>query len=127
MQIQTFDQIEFGDYGSSEFWVATAIESKVLSGSRKDLISFFEVTDLYECFSRWQTKKIDSACQMSIEKATDGIAFELDYLIPWVNENTSLKLKKEQIVHLVYSEWCLLDIVWEDNKFNYRLMWCTTV
>ena len=63
MHIQTFDQNEFGGGGASEFWLAIGSETKELRNG--SLTDFFKSTEYYDCFSRWQTKKIDSAIEMS--------------------------------------------------------------
>ena len=127
MQVQTFDQYEFCEGGSSEFWLAIAFEPKGLRGKKKGLTDFFEVTQKYEGFAiRSNTRKLDISSQINLIDASEGIGFELDYLILFVNKQTSLNIDIDQDVYLIFKEWCDLDIIWEDKDNYYRLMWFTT-
>ena len=127
MQVQTFDQYEFGEGGSSEFWLAVASEAKGLRGKKKDITDFFDATQAYKGFSiRSTSRELDISSQKNLIEASEGIAFELDYLILFVNKRTNLNLEIDQSVHLIYKKWCDLDIVWEDKENYYRLMWFTT-
>lgn len=124
MQIQTFDQFEF-DSWESESFLAVAKESKGLRGADfrvKDIVSFYETTEKYDCFEQWQKNKIDKAVITNISKESECV---IDF-VDTVKELSGITLDKEQEVYIIHSEWNLLDIIWENESTRYRAMWCMT-
>ncbi len=88
MNVQSFDQFEF-DPWEGEFWLALAKESKDLRGANnrvKDLSTFFEATEYYPCFSRWQIRKFDTAERMDMASAAEEVIFRLEFLLPCVKK-----------------------------------------
>ncbi len=122
MQLQIFDQFEF-DSWESESFLAVAKEDKGLRGADfrvKDVASFYETTEHYDCFTQWQNNKLDKAVVNSFSQESECV---ID-LISTLKELAGIDLKKDQTVHIIHSEWNLLDIVWENRYTRYRVMWC---
>ncbi len=124
MQIRTFDQFEFGDW-ESEAFLALAKEDKGLRGADfriKDIHSFYEVTERYECFSQWQTSGIEKANVINFSKGSESVM----NLIGILKDLADTQLDKDQIVYFIHSDWNLVDFIWEDELSRYRVMWCMT-
>ena len=109
----------------SESFLAIAKTYKNVEGNDwrvKNLSSFYEATERYSYFHQWQKNKFDKAkiCSLSEEKECT-----IDF-IATCKSLSGIEIKKDQEVHMIHSEWNLLDILWEDKACWYRVMWCMT-
>ena len=124
MKVHFVDQFEFSNW-EDEDSIALATETKAFF-SKKDLSSFFKETEWYPYFSKWQTKNMDTAKIMSFDTAAKRVSFNVENLIDFLEGSMGVVLNPKQTVYLVYRKWNLLDVVWENEEFRYRLVWSTT-
>ena len=115
-----FDQYEFESYEAEEF-LAIATESKSLRGSRINNIGdFYKKTEWHKEFKQWQSN------QFNTEKYGRLTDLENQTIAQDCKELCGITISKETKLYIHHNEWNLQDLLWEDEKCYYRVVWCTT-
>ena len=115
-----FDQFEFENYEGEEF-LAIATESKNLRGTHAKYINdFYEKTKWHSEFKYWQSESFnDQNCGL----LTD---LEMQAIVQDSKELAGIDIPHDKKLYIHHNEWNLQDVLWEDEKSFYRVMWCTT-
>ena len=90
----------------------------------KSLESFYEKTKKLFIYNLHEGG-VDIAEKTNLAKAVGFTNFELEFFIPSMQKMAGLQLNPCQEVFLIYAEWCSLDMVWEDERSRYRILWHT--